>query len=54
MRNSLWDKQARAAHALWILYGKNLKEIIDIEIIDSDKDMLSIYISKCLDEYEEL
>ena len=25
--NSLWDKQARAAHASWILYGKNLKEI---------------------------
>ena len=25
--SSLWDKQARAAHASWILYGKNLKEI---------------------------
>ena len=25
--NSLWDKQARAAHVPWILYGKNLKEI---------------------------
>ena len=25
--NSLWDKQERAAHASWILYGKNLKEI---------------------------
>ena len=25
--NSLLDKQARAAHASWILYGKNLKEI---------------------------
>ena len=25
--NSLWDKQARAAHASWILYGKNLKEV---------------------------
>ena len=25
--NFLWDKQARAVHAPWILYGKNLKEI---------------------------
>ena len=23
--NSFWDKQARAAHGSWILYGKNLK-----------------------------
>ena len=25
--NSLWDKQTRAAHASWILYEKDLKEI---------------------------
>ena len=25
--NFLWDKQARAAHASWILCGKNLKEV---------------------------
>ena len=27
VQNSLWDKQARAAHASWILYEKDLKEI---------------------------
>ena len=30
--NSLLDKRARAAHASWILYGKNLKEITSTKI----------------------
>ena len=49
--NSLWDKQARAAHASWILYAwEELKR----SNIDIDKDMLSFYISKCLDEQWEM
>ena len=47
--NSLWDKQTRAAYPSQILYGKNLKR----NNIDIDKDMLSFYISKCLDEHRE-
>ena len=48
--NSFCDKQARAAHASWILYGKNLKEITLI----STKICYRSILSWCLDDHEEL